>query len=423
MFKVSKEIINQYKQESLDKRKEITPKFNLVELISPKELQLSKIIAEFLNPIGTHEQGNLFLDIFLNQFFKKLKVPKSNITVKTELGQNVNGQIDIFIDFNNEFGIVIENKPFAEDQDQQIIRYVEYLENNYSDEYLIIYLSKSGQGPSNKSLPKKDRERIGAKFSVISYENIKNWLVKCSKKTKENNAKRLTLLILELVEYINLEFLKTNQLNKKMLGKGIKDNILEAFEIKELWKTDKNALDNIWKETVNNLFNKTLPKLVFQELKKRKTIDDNWEFIEGDFNIKNKTARGFRIKRKEWNRFYYGILRNEITNIPDGSCYIFPAICSIKKEREGNSLNTKLQPNYSKKTNTEHIKVQWERPPTIWHANFPEEEFKIWNYEQWSEIKENGKTILYVADFLEKLINASEKDIGRKENEISKVPF
>lgn len=417
IFKELRDILNHHKKEVLQKRKEITPNFNLVELTSPKELQLSKIIAEFLNPNGSHEQGSLFLDIFSNHFFKKLTLPQNNITVKTELTENVNGQIDIVIDFDNQFGIAIENKPFAEDQNLQIVRYVEFLEAKYSENYLMIYLSELGQNPTKKSLPQKDKERINENFSVISYKNIRDWLIKCAEKTKKNNATRLTLLIFEFIEYINLEFLKTNQLNRKMLGTAIKDNILEAFEIKELWQTDKDEFDKIWSETINNLFNKTLPKLVFKELKKRKIINDTWTFTEGNFDINKKSAKGFYIKKKEWKHFSYGVLRNEITKIPKGSCWFFPAICS-KQRVENYSFDSDLQSKYCNATNTNYYKEQWAKPSTIWWSDFPEKEFQIWNYEQWSEIKENGKTILYVADFLEKLIKISEIDIEKTENEI-----
>lgn len=416
IFRELQEVLNQNKQEILQKRKELTPNFNLIELLSPKELQLSKIIAEFLNPDGTHEQGSLFLDIFLDQFFTKRKFPTKNISVKTEHAKNVNGQIDIFIDFNNEFGIAIENKPFAEDQDEQIIRYVEYLENNYSDQYLMIYLSESGQVPSEKSLPQKDRERIGSKFSIISYQYLRNWLISCADKTKDRKAERLTVLILELAEYINLEFIKTNQLYKNMLGKALEDNILEAFEIKELWQADKDAFNKIWSETVNDLFNKVLPKLIFNELIERKTIDDDWIYVEGSFKINKKSAKGFHIKKKGWKHFSYGVLRNEITNIPNGTCCFFPAICS-KQKIENYSFNTNFQIDYCKQTNTKYYEEQWAKPPTIWWSDFPDKEFQNWNYQQWSEIKENGKTVLYVADFLEKLIKVSEIDIDKNENE------
>ncbi len=166
------------------------------------------------------------------------------------------------IDFDNEFGIAIENKPFAKDQ----IRYIEYLKTQYSKNYLMIYLSSLGQEPTEKSFPKKAYDNH---FLILSYKDIRNWLLRCCKET-DKNAKRLTQLILEFVEYINIEFLKTNKLNNKMLGKAIQDNILEAFEIKELWKNDKAEFDTIWAKKANNLFNKTLSELILKNYKEEK---------------------------------------------------------------------------------------------------------------------------------------------------------
>ncbi len=413
IFTKLKDVLNNHKEETIQKRKEITPNFNLIQLISPKELQLSKIIAEFLNPNGSHEQGSLFLDEFLNLFYKR-KLPKKNITVKTELSKNVNGQIDIVIDFDNKFGIAIENKPFAEDQNLQIIRYIEYLKTQYSENYLMIYLSSLGQKPTEKSLPKKAYDNH---FLILSYKDIGNWLLKCCKET-EKNAKRLTQLILEFVEYTNIEFLKTNKLNNRMLGKAIQDNVLEAFEIKELWKNDKAEFDTIWAKKVNDLFNKTLPKLVFEELQRRKIIDNQWEFIEGNFDINSKAVKGFHIKKKEWVHFSYAVLRNQISNIPKGSSWFFPAIQSKSVIEEYNiNIPFDFQLKYCEATNTQTQKEQWGRlSPTIWWSDFPNNEFQVWGYQQWSEIKENGKTVTYIADFFEKLIKISLTDIEDLEN-------
>lgn len=411
IFKDLRESLNNHKEEIIEKKKEITPNFNLVNLISPKELQLSRIIGEFLNPNGTHEQGSLFLDLFLNKFYKEIKVPKENVTVELELAQNVNGQIDIVIDFNNKFGIAIENKPFADDQNEQIVRYVEYLENKYSENYLMIYLSSLGQNPTERSLTQKEKERLGAKFSILSYKDINDWLLNSSKELKK--AKRLKTLILEFVEYINLEFLKTNQLSKKMLGQALKDNILEAYEIKELWKSDKDEFDKIWSQTVNDLFNKTLPLLIFEELKKRQIIDENWEYIEGDFNIKKNSVKGFYIKKKKWKHLSYGILKNQIKN----ACWFFPAICSEFKS-EKYQLESDLKTKWHKETNTKEVREQWDVRPTIWWSDFPNEEFMKWGYEQWSEIKKEGRTVKYLTDFMEQLIRISVNDLENIENEL-----
>ncbi len=409
IFTDLREILNNHKEEIIDKKREITPNFNIINLISPKELQLSKIIGEFLNPRGKHEQGSLFLDLFLKRFCRKTKLTTENITVKLEFSENVNGQIDIIVDFNNKFGIAIENKPFADDQDKQIVRYIEYLENKYSNNYLMIYLSALGQTPTEKSITREAKESFGKKFSVISYKNISEWLLECSKKI--DKSPRLKTLVLEFVEYINLEFLKTNKLNEKMLGEAIKNNILEAFEIKELWLSDKKEFDKIWSQTVNDLFNKKLPYLVFKELQKRKTIGNDWEYIEGNFDINKNSVTGFYIKNKEWKHFSYGIIKAQ------NGCYFFPTICS-KLKSNNYKLNENLNNKWHEKTETKKVKEQWAIRPTIWWADFPNENFIKWGYEQWSEIKENGKTVNYISDFIDKLIQISAKDLERIENEL-----
>jgi len=404
------------------KKKQLTPEFNLLELISPKELQLSRIIAEFLNPKGTHEQENLFLNSFTKRFLTKYRriLKSKNISVTTELGKGVEGQIDIVIDFDDNFGVAIENKPFADDQDKQIVRYVNYLKRNYGNEsYVMIYLSETGNLPTEKSLPNNVKDELGDRFIVISYKDIKNWLFDCAEKTKKEKANRLTLLLLEIVEYINLTFLKTNNIKKEMLGQAIKKNILEAFEITQLWDNNRNGFNDIWSKTVNDLFNKELPKLVYNELQKRTVIDENWEYLEGDFNINKKSAKGFSIKKKKWQNFSYGLLRNEVTkNIPKGSCFIFPAILSKQKVDKIKFSNKNYLKEYSNSTGTKIPKELWSKPPIIWWTDFSDNEYQLWKYEQWNEIKENGKTVNFIADFFEKLISVSKEDIEKTENEI-----
>jgi len=422
IFNELRAVLNEYSNGISQKKKQLTPEFNLLELISPKELQLSRIIAEFLNPKGTHEQGNLFLNSFTKRFLTKYRrvLKSKNISVTTELGKDVEGQIDIVIDFDYNFGVAIENKPFADDQDKQIVRYVDYLKKKYGNEnYAMVYLSETGNQPTEKSLPNNVKYELGDKFIVISYKDLKNWIFDCAKETKKEKAKRLTLLLLEIVEYINLTFLKTNNIKKEMLEQPIKKNILEAFEITQLWNNNKSEFNDIWSKTVNDLFNKELPKLVFNELQKRMVIDNNWEYLEGDFNINNKSAKGFSIKKKKWQNFSYGLLRNEVTkNIPKGTCFIFPAILSKQKIEKIKFSNKNYLKEYSNATVTKIPKELWSKPPTIWWTDFSDNEYQLWKYEQWSEIKENGKTVKFIADFFEKLIKVSNQDIEKTENKI-----
>jgi hypothetical protein len=407
----------EYQNNLSSKKSYFTPDFNLLEILAPKELQLSKLFAEFLNPNGTHEQNSLFLNEFIKTFLpnhKKL-IKEKNINVLIELAENVNGRIDILIDFDNNFGIAIENKPFADDQDEQIIRYVEYLENTYGkDNYSMLYLSAYGTQPTEKSLPEDKKRKLDNKFVILSYEEIKDWLLKCANLIPDNKSPRLKNLLLEIVEYINITFLNTNSMKNKILKETIENNILEAFEINKIWLQNKKDLEQIYFDKLNRLFNEVLPDLLFKELKNRNVINHQWEFIKGDFDINKRNVSGFYFKKKDWKEFKYGILKSKIKTVP-GTADIFPAILTKKNPKTVKFINKHYLTEYAKATNSEIKTELWSNPPIIWWSEFPDKDYKIWNYKQWSEIKENGETVIYVADFLEKLINISVKDIEKME--------
>ncbi len=418
IFNELRKSLKQYQNEVSKQKKKLTPEFNLVSLISPKELQLSKIIAEFLNPNGRHEQKELFLKKFVQKFIpNKRNVKYHNINVILEFGKNVNGRIDILIDFDGEYAIAIENKPFANDQNEQIIHYVNYLKDNYRENFTMMYLSTFGQPPTEKSLPKDERKKLGNEFAVISYRDIRDWLIETSILINPNST-RLKLLIDEFIEYVNINFLKTNKLKHNMLNQTIERNILDAFEIHKTWTENKDDFERIWIEKVNNLFNFELPKLVCNELIKRNVITENWLCNQGYFSIEKRAVSGFEIKHKNWNEFSYALLKSRSKSIK-GSANIFPAIKCKKNPKEIKFSNKNYLIDYSKATNNSKIENEfWSIPPIIWWTDFPDDNYNVWSYEQWIEIKPNGKTVKYVVDFFEKLILASKSDIEKTENAI-----
>ena len=421
-FKELWQSLRDFKETSSVERKKLTPDYNLLTLISPKELQISKIIAEFLNPNGKHEQGDIFLREFINKFLPQFRKITKNKNAKIILEQDINhnGRIDILIDFDNKFAIAIENKPFADDQDKQISRYVEYLKNKYGNEnFAMLYLSELGKNPTEKSISINEIKELGEKYKNISFADIGDWLEISANKVKSDPSKRLDILLAEIIEYINLVFLKTNKIKNQMLNKALEKNILEAYEIHNLWNKNKKEFDKIWEEKINYLFNNELPKLLFKELQNRKIIDENWEYENGDFDISKKTAKGISFKKKKWKNFKYAILKNKNSLNSKGKIAIFPAITTKIKPEKIKYPNEKYYQEYTKATNTVEPKEKdklWSIPPIIWWTDFPDIEYRFWDYEQWSEIKENGKTITYLADFFEKLIQASEKDIDTAEN-------
>jgi len=94
--------------------------FNVFDYIDPNENGLSDIIAELLNPNGSHGQGDIFLKGFLEIIVEQKGYSTQNA--------NLYRRIDITIEFDSgKSAIGIENKPWAGEQEDQIKDYKEHL--------------------------------------------------------------------------------------------------------------------------------------------------------------------------------------------------------------------------------------------------------------------------------------------------------
>ncbi len=65
--------------------------------------------------------------------------------------------------------LAIENKPYAEDQKDQVKDYLKYLDKRYSERFFLIYLSPRGEGPSDWSLPAKELGQWKERFAILPY--------------------------------------------------------------------------------------------------------------------------------------------------------------------------------------------------------------------------------------------------------------
>lgn len=414
-----REAFENYKNGLLEKNSQITPDFNAFCTLYALELPLSRMIGELLNPNGTHAQRSIFLDLFIELFLKNSCFPKKIKKVNLELEHQISsgGRIDILVDFDKKFGIAIENKPYAAEQKTQIKRYSEYMSEQYGEmNYLILYLSRDGSLPSEYSLPKQDREKLGDKFIPLSYRQIGHWCNKCAVEANKSSATRLSTLIEEFSEYINREFYGVNTLKNKMLGETIEKNILEAFEINLLWQKNHEAYDTQWRNTINRLFNEKLPELVFESLKKEGAINENWEWIKGKFDINILHLEGFRVKKKNWKHFEIGVISDRF-KLEKGKRNFFPAILSKEKIQREDYIDY-----YNKVTGCNPIENPFLKlPPTQWYAEFPDTQYRTWGYEQWTGIKPDGSTVKYVANFLKKLIKACAIDIDKEEKRLQNL--
>ena len=217
--------------------------FNIFEVISVghREAIHSNFLAELLNPNGSHRKGNDFLLLFLKEIngvclinrdkiqcgsidIKENWFNKENTKIETEkhLGRKEKlkgGRVDIAIESPN-CDIFIENKIWAGEQNNQLIRYDKGLNKGKEAKYLL-YLTLDGKEADSV---KEDKDVI---YAPISYSgHILNWLEKCQI-SLENNQSNQTLKKI-LTQYIVLIRKLTNQPRSKEMGEDYIKTIFEG---------------------------------------------------------------------------------------------------------------------------------------------------------------------------------------------------
>lgn len=158
-------------------------RFNSFDYMVTSELGLSKIIADLLDPKANHGQGPLFLKTFLMLIegtsnwsdldLSNAKVSKEIRIYPKESSKDFR-QIDIVVEIPNDDGncfLIIENKPYSEDQKDQLREYLKHYERKRS---LLIYAPPKGKLPSEKSI---SRDKLASltkgndinRFAIMPY--------------------------------------------------------------------------------------------------------------------------------------------------------------------------------------------------------------------------------------------------------------
>jgi len=144
--------------------------FNLFSVLrsSSDEVRLhSRFLAFLLDPKAAHNQGTALLALLL----KRLDIPGfdlENTTVEVEY-QN----IDILVRNQSGQAVIIENKIYAGDQDEQLWRYYQQMQEEGYREIWTTYLTLDGAEPSEQS-------RKSLPVILLSYEaEITAWLKDC----------------------------------------------------------------------------------------------------------------------------------------------------------------------------------------------------------------------------------------------------
>lgn len=290
----------------------------------------SAIIGELINPKGKHGQGDVFLNLFINQLNKKFskidesfqiesfqelvngKICERNIS-PVDLINGTGGRIDIILEDKNQI-IIIENKPGNKDQELQLIRYSNYAKTR-NKPFKVFYLTTDGRNLNeiethtlneleikgfnfhyskrlefdqcqinNDSLLKEHKCLY---YPISFHTDIRDWLEKCHKESIEQPVLRETIK-----QYLNLIKKITNQtINESMredLMNIMSRNTKESFEIS----------NNIW-----NLKG----KIYHNFMKLIKQYAEQNDMVVNEINLEADKEYGLYLKPNSWKENFFNI--------------------------------------------------------------------------------------------------------------------
>jgi len=277
--------------------------FKVLQL-SSKELSHSKVISNLLNPKGSHGQGDVFLNYFIHVLYDELSEEKdipllnewskndfiaksTRVELEKYIGQiskdhTSGGRIDICISNGSKPIIIIENKIYASNQENQLIRYYNYLKKcKCENEAILLYLTLNGRNADNH------KKLEGIKYFPISYKfTISKWLEKCKSYSVEKPFIRETLS-----QYIYILKSLTGQSRSRIMT----DEIIETIMM------NKNHVKSAFQiaETIDSLKMRIFKNKLFPKLEE--IAHKNGLILKIKGTPYHERYAGFYFQKKEWN--------------------------------------------------------------------------------------------------------------------------
>lgn len=343
--------------------------------ISQKENYHSKFLAYLLDPSASHNCGADFLNLFLkglaelNPDFpttEEFGSTKARVGIEHFCGEKgdidgvvIGGRIDIVIFPGNQnqgkvMPIVIENKIYAGDQPDQLIR----AKNEFKNGSWLYYLTIFGNLASSYTAGNLAHNNAFNGYQSISYKHfIHSWLENCADVQKSKHAithsiKSYTLTIEQVAKM-------TPKLDQEMF-----ENLNNSFKYLAL-TTEIDVLDTI--ELLKTGVNNFLPLL------NRKFADNLKTAIGEGFSVEPNDSFGHRyayikVKPESWGSYYIGIgFDSENKNFTDG-CISICGIAPFSKETQDSisfQINNSLGKQYV--TTSDFIN---EHPFYFWYIYF-----------------------------------------------------
>jgi len=304
--------------------------FNIFSIlnIETNELCHSSFIAELLNPKGRHDFGDTFLKLFIKEVDKNpigkitLNTKESKVVIEEFIGNisenwEEGGRVDIVIKDNQDEVLIIENKIYAIDQKNQLVRY----KKGYPHA-IIFYLTPFGEDVDCYS---KGDMMNSKDYFLISYEiQIVKWLEACLKEIDNKQPYQLIInQYLVLVKKLTSNSFEAN-LNRQVVELMSK-HVSETFTIYNNLKNERDldkykvfTQSNIY-DLKNKLFIEFMDEIEKECKNKEFEFLKNWEYDRNtDYGFyitpKNKNKIRFLFQHGDFVGFYYGI-ETDNTNI------------------------------------------------------------------------------------------------------------
>lgn len=229
--------------------RQLSPNFSPFDYISTDELGLSHILADLLDPKGSHAQQESFLRLFIEHCLPtihrddrwqvlldnidKMEVVLEEVTSKS----NSLRRMDIYLKYqvdNDSYGICIENKPYASDQYNQLIDYYKELERRGHINRHMVYLNEHNDTPSEYSVDTKTLESwiTSNQYSHLRFSDLIGWLKACQVECQNHSVSEF---IAQLIKFIQKQFMGIEDMNeaKSVLNTMLssQENIASALKI------------------------------------------------------------------------------------------------------------------------------------------------------------------------------------------------
>ncbi len=309
--------VNEDKQHRAEafRRGECYNVFNVLG-VDNQELSHSAFIAALLNPHGSHGMQDVFLKAFIDIIAHggtkpELDTARAKVYTEYNIGNTTDttgGRIDILItdrsntDSDKGHAFIIENKIWAADQPNQLLRYYNFADKAY-DKFTLLYLTPDGDEPSDQS-----RGGLNAQdgdYQCISYRSdIIGWLQQCAQLAFDKPRVRETIN-----QYIDLIQQLTNQntmeQNKEQL-QLLTENFEQAITIEQ-------SMPDVRKHIFQDIFRKQVEEQLKKENAPKVTIadcsSDGYSSYTISFRPDGWAQENLFRFTIEGRKMYYGVCR------------------------------------------------------------------------------------------------------------------